>query len=99
MLTVFSAPNYCDRYRNKAAVLHIERPGYYTVNLLGETKFGCDIIHDFLTSCLALAWLVRPLIEIEFSRFPGMLLSSLFERTLCVNQPSILRGLPGLPKP
>ena len=37
MLTVFSAPNYCDRYRNKAAVLHIERPGYYTVNLLGET--------------------------------------------------------------
>lgn len=35
VLTVFSAPNYCDRYRNKAAVLHIEKLGYYTVNLLG----------------------------------------------------------------
>lgn len=35
VLTVFSAPNYCDRYHNKAAVLHIEKLGYYTVNLLG----------------------------------------------------------------
>ncbi|CAM9189634.1 unnamed protein product, partial [Laminaria digitata] len=34
VLTVFSAPNYCDRYHNKAAVLHIEKLGYYTVNLL-----------------------------------------------------------------
>lgn len=58
MLTVFSAPNYCDRYRNKAAVLHIERPGYYTVNLLGETgltshrcRIDLDVV-DVLGACL-----------------------------------------------
>lgn len=38
VLTVFSAPNYCDRYRNKAAILYVEKQGYYTVNLLGERR-------------------------------------------------------------
>lgn len=49
VLTVFSAPNYCDRYQNKAAVLYIDEGGFYIVNLLRALFGHRSIVLDVFT--------------------------------------------------